>query len=256
MPVITKLRRLSNHFRRRHRCHKQYTFLIEDADWDQVNAIRDTLMVDIPAMAFTIVIIKHNDALTWCDSSLCHRICMLRLDNTDVKNYVAARDCFLCFPVGNAAAADGGGSSVNHCPRCSVHFHLDVRHDSSPPPSSDNTKRGGDDDDDNNVTIVTTNDLINKTAGSRLRVVVEDATVVLCKTASRIELDAYAQRGTGSEHAKFASVAYVTPQQQKDGTFTMTIGLLDRTRTCSQLLHDACDILTKKYPDTYYSCEL
>jgi DNA-directed RNA polymerase alpha subunit len=90
-------------------------FLIENVDLSLMNALRRTLLNEVTSLAFDTVRVLENTSVIG-DEILAHRLGLVVLDSTKVRNMVRITDC-TC--------------EEKNCARCTVRFDLDMENTTS-----------------------------------------------------------------------------------------------------------------------------
>lgn len=86
------------------------TFRLENTDVSVANAIRRTMIAEVPTMAITLVtVIENTSALA--DEYIVHRLGLIPLHSENINNYVFPQDCESCD---------------SQCAKCSVLYNLNV----------------------------------------------------------------------------------------------------------------------------------
>lgn len=160
-------------------------FILRNTDVSMANAIRRTMIAEVPTMAIDVVTIHENTSVLH-DEYIAHRVGLIPLASGAADAYVYNRDCEACD---------------DFCSRCSVAYSLNV-HNSS--------------EDD---VPVTSKDLIPAadsagTAGGGLLTAAADAAakgilIVKLGKGQRLSFTAVAKKGIGKEHAKWSPVCTV-----------------------------------------------
>lgn len=87
----------------------QLSFRLSDTDVSMANAIRRTMIAEVPTMAINLVTVYENTSAL-ADEYIVHRLGLIPLHSENVDDFVFAYDC----------------ECDDYCPRCSVMFRLQV----------------------------------------------------------------------------------------------------------------------------------
>lgn len=157
-------------------------FIMSNTDLSVANALRRTMISEVPTVAIELVEIEANSSCL-TDEFLVHRLGLVPLLSSGAAQTLKyTKDC--------ACARSG----LRFCPECSVMFTLNVRCTS------------------NRVLSVTSLDLVSSNeAVQPVRSSKDDPGVLLVKLrkGQELRLTAIAKKGTGKEHAKWSPTAAV-----------------------------------------------
>ncbi len=145
-------------------------FLLKGVDIAFANALRRTMIMDVPSMVIDDIFVFENSSAI-IDESLAHRIGFVPL-KTDLENYVLPSDCDCESELG--------------CEKCRVVLTLDVETETD-------------------TRTVYSGDFISENPA----VIPASPTIPLTKIApgQAVRLEAYARLGTGREHSKWQPVS-------------------------------------------------
>ncbi|KAH6562152.1 hypothetical protein BASA50_007684 [Batrachochytrium salamandrivorans] len=154
------------------------SFILSNTDLAVANALRRTMIADVPTVAIDLVEFESNSSVL-TDEFLAHRLGLIPLNSEQVASITYTRDC----------------SCQQYCPQCSVELHLNVRCD------EDHTRE------------VTSRDLIS--AHSNIVPIIGgdgDPGILIAKLrkGQEINLRCIAKKGTAKEHAKWSPCAGVS----------------------------------------------
>ena len=140
-------------------------FLLEEATPGIANALRRTMLADVPTMAIDYVIIFENTSLLF-DEQLAHILGQIPL-TTDLEKYNLPEEC----------SCNGAG-----CPLCTTTLTLEVKAEDEP------------------ITVYSRN---LKPQDPDIKPVYPDIPIIKLNKGQRITLQAVAKLGTGAKHAKW-----------------------------------------------------
>lgn len=149
------------------------SFIVKGVTPSFANAIRRTIITEVPTMAIDDVMIIDNTSPTY-DEIFAHRLGLIPL-TTDLDSYTLPENC--------DCEADLG------CSKCRVTFTMDVE-------ASENT------------TIVYSRDLISQ--DPEITPVDSDIPIIKLAPGQKIKIEAYAKLGRGRDHAKWQPVSQCT----------------------------------------------
>lgn len=158
-------------------------FLLKDCHTSIANALRRTMICEVPTMAIDLVFINENSSVLH-DEFLSHRLGLIPFTSDTVENYEFFRECS-CKP---------------SCHKCSVEFNI---------------RETGDGD-------ITTKHISANKVDLPVQPVQyfneegnEEDPILIVKLAKnqKIDLQCIVRKGTGKEHAKWSPVATVAVQQ-------------------------------------------
>jgi DNA-directed RNA polymerase II subunit RPB3 len=186
-----KIDKMTDHF---------LSFSISNVDVSIANAIRRTLISDVPSIAIeTVEILDNNTVLI--DEFLTHRLGQIPLMSTDINKYNFKDEC----------------DCLIRCNKCSFELSLNVRNDSEEilevfsnelVPQSDKLNQIG------NIVPVSLSSSENN----------QGFLIAKLAPGQRINLKAYAVKGRPSEHSKFCCVCPATYDfDEQTNTYHFTI---------------------------------
>ena len=157
-------------------------FYLCNADLSFANALRRTIISEVPTMSIDMVNIKENTSPLF-DEFITHRLGLIPLISKDIDNYEYSLRC-------NCNENEG-------CEKCKVDFVLKVRCDNM-------DKRD-----------VTSNDIIPLNKNCSVVPVKFPEPIVICKLKRNqvIDMTMTAKKGIGKEHAKWSPVCGCVMQQ-------------------------------------------
>lgn len=144
-------------------------FTLQGVDVSLANALRRTMISEVPSMAIEEVFIAENTSILF-DEIIAHRLGLIPL-KTDLDSYVLREEC----------TCQGAG-----CSRCQVSFYLDRTAE-------------------NDVETILSGDL--KSDDSNTIPVSPDIPITKMTRGQKLSLEAYARLGIGKEHAKWEPVS-------------------------------------------------
>lgn len=176
-------------------------FDIADTDFSMANAIRRTMIAEVPTMAIDLVTVIENTSPLH-DEYIVHRLGLIPLYSERVEEFEFAHDCEECD---------------DHCPRCSVTFELKVVATAEPGVVRKVTSRDLQcleaDSSMISHSVVPVHD-----SGDESRGASNDTAILIAKLtrSQKIHMIALARKGLGKDHAKWSpmcTVAYrIVPQ--------------------------------------------
>ncbi|EGF78507.1 hypothetical protein BATDEDRAFT_20338 [Batrachochytrium dendrobatidis JAM81] len=154
---------------------KSVSFILGNTDLSVANALRRTMIAEVPTVAIDLVEFESNSSVL-TDEFLAHRLGLIPLNSEQVGTITYTRDC----------------SCTQYCPQCSVELHLNVRCD------EEFTRE------------VTSRDLIS--SHSSIMPIIhgdDDSGIMIAKLrkGQEINLRCIAKKGTAKEHAKWSPCA-------------------------------------------------
>jgi DNA-directed RNA polymerase subunit D len=154
-------------------------FLLKGVDVAFANALRRTMIMDVPCMVIDDIFVFENSSVVM-DESLAHRIGLVPL-KTDLENYILPSECECKSELG--------------CEKCRVVLTLDMEAETD-------------------TRTVYSGDFISENSA----VVPASPTIPLTKIApgQAVRLEAYARLGTGREHSKWQPVSESIYQNQAE----------------------------------------
>lgn len=175
-------------------------FTLHDTDVSVANAIRRTMIAEVPTMAIELVTVFENTSALH-DEYIAHRLGLLPLYSERVDDFAYSRDCEECD---------------SHCKKCSVFFSLNETHNLSS------------DDREMQPMIVTSRHLknlyeddalcetvkpVHDSGDAEVRDQLEGSSgIVIIKLApgQSIHVELVAKKGIGKEHAKWSPMCTVS----------------------------------------------
>jgi DNA-directed RNA polymerase subunit D len=144
--------------------------LIEGVSTAFINALRRTIIAEVPTMAIENVMILENSSLIY-DEILAHRLGLIPL-TTDLDSYVLSEECSCKSELG--------------CSKCSAALTLSVEAEDEP-------------------IIVYSKDL--QSQDPNIKPVTGEIPILKLAPGQKVKLEAYAKLGKGAEHAKWQPVS-------------------------------------------------
>lgn len=173
------------------------TFLLEGVDAAFANALRRTMMSEVPIMAIEDIFYFDNTSLI-PDEVLAHRIGLVPL-TTDLEDYLLPEDCDCESELG--------------CPKCRVILTLDVQAE------------------DDTITVYS-----GEMESEDPNIVPASKNIPLAKLAPNqaIRFEAYAQLGKGKEHAKWSPVSMCVYQNVSMVPVTDNVSAEECVKQCGE----------------------
>jgi DNA-directed RNA polymerase subunit D len=173
------------------------TFLLEGVDTAFANALRRTMMSEVPIMAIEDIFYFDNTSLI-PDEVLAHRIGLVPL-TTDLEDYLLPEDCDCESELG--------------CPKCRVILTLDVEAE------------------DDTITVYS-----GEMESEDPKIVPASKNIPLAKLAPNqaIRFEAYAQLGKGKEHAKWSPVSMCVYQNVSMVPVTDNVSAEECVKQCGE----------------------
>ncbi len=173
------------------------TFLLEGVDTAFANALRRTMMSEVPIMAIEDIFYFDNTSLI-PDEVLAHRIGLVPL-TTDLEDYLLPEDCDCESELG--------------CPKCRVILTLDVEAE------------------DDTITVYS-----GEMESEDPNIVPASKNIPLAKLAPNqaIRFEAYAQLGKGKEHAKWSPVSMCVYQNVSMVPLTDNVSVEECVKQCGE----------------------
>ena len=173
------------------------TFLLEGVDTAFANALRRTMMSEVPIMAIEDIFYFDNTSLI-PDEVLAHRIGLVPL-TTDLEDYLLPEDCDCESELG--------------CPKCRVILTLDVEAE------------------DDTITVYS-----GEMESEDPNIVPASKNIPLAKLAPNqaIRFEAYAQLGKGKEHAKWSPVSMCVYQNVSMVPVTDNVSAEECVKQCGE----------------------
>lgn len=185
-------------------------FILRNTDVSMANAIRRTMIAEVPTMAIDVVTIHENTSVLH-DEYIAHRVGLIPLASGAADAYVYNRDCEECD---------------DFCSRCSVTYSLNVHNsteDDVPVTSKDlipaaDSSVAAAPPGDPVVPVHDSGDILRDavaaSAGTGLLTLAADAAakgilIVKLGKGQRLAFTAIAKKGIGKEHAKWSPVCTV-----------------------------------------------
>ncbi|KAI9299263.1 hypothetical protein K502DRAFT_322457 [Neoconidiobolus thromboides FSU 785] len=152
-------------------------FFMKECDLSLANALRRTIISDVPTLAIDMVEIESNTSVL-VDEFLAHRLGLVPIDSTQADRLKYTREC----------------SCAQYCPSCSVVFKLDIRCDTKD-------------------TLIVTSRHLTSSDSSILPVVTgptdPGVTLVKLRKGQEVKLTCIAKKGISKEHAKWSPVTAI-----------------------------------------------
>ncbi|KAI9346011.1 DNA-directed RNA polymerase [Zopfochytrium polystomum] len=156
---------------------KSISFILANTDLSIANALRRTMIAEVPTMAIDLVEIEQNSSVL-VDEFIAHRLGMIPLTSSSMSNINYTRDC----------------NCTKYCSLCSVELTLNVRCES-----------------DRNLDV-TARHLVSSSETIKPYLESDDdpgVTIVKLKRGQELRLTCVAKKGTAKEHAKWSPVTAV-----------------------------------------------
>jgi len=178
-----------------HLDHERINFVLDGVELGLANALRRTMIADIPTLAIEFVIIKENSSVL-PDEFLAHRLGMIPLISEGMERYIQnTREECECLPPADTPAEDYYG-----CDKCTIEYSLKVKAFTR------------------NLPVTTKQLVVSAMKDGQTREQVgqpyeepNSRGILLCKLGNEQEIDlrAYAYKGIAQEHAKWSATSAV-----------------------------------------------